>query len=214
MIGERWTKGDVGEGASECSPLAARSRRTLVVTAATATPAGRSGPRATRSCSRRRRTRRSSTPRSSPTASRSASRTRSSRASSASSRARRSSHPEARDELDGERRRQGLDVQAPQGREVPRRDAVQRGGGLLQLQPLVQLPGARSRTRRLVLLQHGVRRLRAPAAGSPGPTRRSTRAARRSARLDGASSPCSGRSRPFLGALALHGVRRCRARPR
>ena len=71
---------------------------------------------------------------------------------------RESRRPQARDDArsrPGSRRagsrqgRQGLDVQPPAGCQVPRRHAVQRGGGLLQLQPLVQLqrpvPGRRAR---------------------------------------------------------------------
>ena len=49
--------------------------------------------------------------------------------------------PVTRDRLDDERRRPRVDVQAPRGRDVPRRRAVQRRGRLLQLRPLVQLPG-------------------------------------------------------------------------
>ncbi len=47
--------------------------------------------------------------------------------------------PEAREELEREQERQGLDLQSPAGHEVPRRHAVQRRRRLLQLQPLVQL---------------------------------------------------------------------------
>ena len=49
--------------------------------------------------------------------------------------------PALADELGSEPGWSRLDVQPPLGREVPRRRAVQRGGRLLQLQPLVQLHG-------------------------------------------------------------------------
>ena len=86
------------------------------------------------------RSRRSSIRRSSRTASRFASPTRCSRAWSASSRGRPSSCPSSR--RAGRRATDGqhVDVHAAPRREVPRRHAVQRGGGLRQLQPLVQLP--------------------------------------------------------------------------
>ena len=45
--------------------------------------------------------------------------------------------------VDAERRLHPVDLQAPRGRDVPRRHAVQRRGGLLQLRPLVQPARAR-----------------------------------------------------------------------
>ena len=59
---------------------------------------------------------------------------------------------------------------ASPGRDIPRRRALQRRGGLLQLRPLVQLHGLVPEPERVVLLADGVRRLRED---------RSRRAARR-----------------------------------
>ena len=77
----------------------------------------------------------------------------------------------ARDELEGEPERPRLDVQPAAERQVPGRHAVQRRRRLLQLQPLVQLPGSAPERRAVVLLDHGLRRLRQ--AGTDAPGRRS-----------------------------------------
>ena len=56
--------------------------------------------------------------------------------------------PHARDQVGEVERRSPLDVHAPPQRRVPRRHAVQRGGGLCELQPLVQLQGRAAVARR------------------------------------------------------------------
>ena len=83
--------------------------------------------------------------------------------------------------VDAERRLHPVDVQAPRGRDLPRRHAVQRRGGLLQLRPLVQ-PQGRGRADPGLLLRRGVRGLR--------PERDRGRAPRRS------TSPAPHRIRP------------------
>ena len=83
------------------------------------------------------------------------------------------------------------------------RHAVQRRGGLLQLQPLVQLPGRRSRAPRVtLLLEHGVRRLRASGGRSPGPDK----SLYKGCKAEGSTRSSIMLTRPsssFLGALAL-----------
>ena len=112
-------------------------------------------------------------------------------------------HAAARDELEGEQERARLDVQPPPGREVPRRHAVQRRGGLLQLQPLVQLPGPAPERRRVSYYWNTVfGGFAHPAPGNPGPDKPCTRAARPKASTRRSSSSRR-RSSSFLGALAL-----------
>ena len=87
--------------------------------------------------------------------------------------------PSLADRLDDERRRAGVDVQPPRGRDLPRRRAVQRRGRLLQLRPLVQLPGFAPEARDTYYWQYGFGGgFKNPAEGSPAPEEASTRAAR------------------------------------
>jgi hypothetical protein len=74
----------------------------------------------------------------------------------------------AGDELVDVEERQGLDLQSAQEGQVPGRHAVQRQGGLLQLQPLVQLPGAAPDRCRDVLLEHGLRGVPSSRGREPG----------------------------------------------
>src|SRR5215211_618990 len=89
-----------------------------------------------------------------------------------------------------ERRRQDLDVPPPRGREVPRRRAVQRRGGLLQLRPLVQLPGRIPERQRLLLLAIRLRRrLLQARRGLARSVRQPVQELRGSRREDGSAQP-------------------------
>ena len=68
-------------------------------------------------------------------------------------------------ELGRLRRRARVHVPPAPGRDVPRRRALQRRGGLLQLRPLVQLHGLVPEPERLLLLADRLRRVREDRAG-------------------------------------------------
>ena len=105
-----------------------------------------------------------------------------------------------------------VDVQPARGRQVPRRHAVQRRGGLLQLRPLVQLHGSVPEPERAtLLLADGLRRLRRRTRARARAA--STRAARRSDEntvVVNLTKP----SASFLGALVAVERSRSRARRR
>ena len=115
-------------------------------------------------------------------------------------------HPAARDELVDLEERSLLDVQPPQGREVPRRDTVRRKGRLLQLQPLVQparLPAGRVNE---LLLVHRLRRVREAGDREPGPGQEPVPRVQGRERVDRSGSSSTVRSSSFLAALVLPGV--------